>query len=115
MSRIEDDSLNLKLDLHIGSASRAPGMLESHYAPRCAVELVDSSESAQYRAQQLRGNSLRVEILDYPQDVNAYAKQMYRFLRNADRQGCDVVVAVMPSDEGIGRAIRDRLTKASAK
>jgi L-threonylcarbamoyladenylate synthase len=106
--------LDLKLDLRIGT-SRAPGMLESHYAPKCAVELVDSSESARSRTQQLQSNSLRVQILDYSQDVNVYAKQMYQFLRNADRQGCDVVIAVMPTDEGIGRAIRDRLTKASAK
>ena len=106
--------LDLKLDLHAG-ASRAPGMLESHYAPKCAVELVDSMESARSRTQQLQSNSLRVQILDYSQDVNAYAKQMYQFLRNADRQGCDVVVAVVPTDKGIGWAIRDRLTKASAK
>lgn len=106
--------LDLKLDLQ-GGASRAPGMLESHYAPDCAVELVDSSESAHSRARQLRSNSFHVQVLDYSQDVNAYAKHMYQFLRNADLQGCDVVVAVMPTDVGIGSAIRDRLTKASTK
>ena len=58
---------------------------------------------------------MQVRILDFSQDLNAYAKQMYEFLRNADRQGCDVVVAVMPLDVGIGRAIRDRLTKASTR
>lgn len=113
VSRIEA-ILDLKLELHVGE-SRAPGMLESHYAPSCTVELVDSSESAINRAHQLKSSSMRVHILDFSQDLNAYARHMYEFLRNADRQGCDVVVAVMPSDVGIGRAIRDRLTKASAK
>lgn len=106
--------LNLKLDLE-ASSPRAPGMLESHYAPECAVELVYSSLEALDRAKQLRLDSLHVEILDYSQDVNRYAKLMYQFLRDADRKGCNVVVAVMPTDEGVGRAIRDRLTKASTR
>ena len=113
VSQIEE-ILNLKLDPPTGD-SRAPGMLESHYAPTCTVELVATAESAISRAQQLESNSKQVHILNFSQDLNAYAKNMYEFLRDADRQGCDVVVAVMPANEGIGRAIRDRLTKASTK
>ena len=113
VSRIEE-ILDLKLDLATGD-SRAPGMLESHYAPTCTVELVATAESAISRARQLKSDSMQVHILDFSQDLNAYAKHMYEFLRDADRQGCDVVVAVMPSDVGIGRAIRDRLTKAATK
>lgn len=113
VSRIEE-ILDLKLDL-LTSDSRAPGMLESHYAPNCIVEIVDSAESANSRVQQLESNSMSVRILDYSYDLNAYAKHMYEFLRNADRQGCDIVVAVMPLNVGIGRAIRDRLIKASTK
>lgn len=113
VSRIEE-ILDLKLDLPTGD-SRAPGMLESHYAPTCTVELVATAESAIIRARQLKSDSMQVHILDFSHDLNAYAKHMYEFLRDADRQGCDVVVAVMPSDVGIGRAIRDRLTKAATK
>lgn len=113
VSQIEE-ILDLKLDLATGD-SRAPGMLESHYAPTCTVELVATAESAISRARQLKSDSMQVHILDFSQDLNAYAKHMYEFLRDADRQGCDVVVAVMPSDVGIGRAIRDRLTKAATK
>lgn len=113
ISRIEA-ILNLKLDLS-DSPSRAPGMLESHYAPNCAIELVDSSPEAHIRARQLRLHSLRVEVLDYSHDPDRYAKLMYQFLRDADRTGCDVVVAVMPAEAGIGRAIRDRLSKASRR
>jgi len=113
VSRIEE-ILDLKLDLPTGD-SRAPGMLESHYAPTCTVELVATAESAISRARQLESDSMQVHILDFSQDLNAYAKHMYEFLRDADRQGCDFVVAVMPADVGIGRAIRDRLTKAATK
>ncbi len=113
VTRIEE-ILDLKLDSPT-DGSRAPGMLESHYSPNCTIELVESTESAIIRAQQLKSDSIRVHILDFSHDLNKYAKHMYEFLRDADRQGCEVVVAVMPSDSGIGRAIRDRLTKASTK
>lgn len=106
--------LNLRLDVPSGSP-RAPGMLESHYSPQCLVELVGSAQDAQLRAQKLRADSLKVEVLDYTDDVNVYAKRLYQFLRDADAQGCDVVVAVMPNEVGIGGAIRDRLIKASVK
>lgn len=107
-------ALDLTLDAPSGPP-RAPGMLEAHYAPHCAVDLVESSSIARTRADQLRAASLNVEILDYSADVNIYAKRLYEFLRNADSQGCDVVVAVLPSEAGIGGAIRDRLIKASLK
>ena len=106
--------LNLKLDVS-GSLARAPGMLESHYAPKCLVELVESAQAAQNRAQQLRKSDLQVEILDYSNDVEAYAKDLYEFLRRADRAKRDVVVAVMPAAVGIGIAIRDRLSKAATR
>lgn len=104
--------LKMKIDSADGS-SRAPGMLESHYAPSCAVELVETAQAAQSRAQQLRKSGMHVKVLDYSYDMEAYAKNLYEFLRQADRLGCDVVVAVMPPAIGLGLAIRDRLSKAS--
>jgi L-threonylcarbamoyladenylate synthase len=109
--RIEE-ILNIKLESPDGQL-RAPGMLESHYAPDCVVELVESSQAAQIRSRQLQNSSLHVKILDYSHDLDAYAKNLYGFLRSADRAGCDVVVAVMPPARGLGIAIRDRLSKAS--
>lgn len=106
--------LNTKLASSSGSP-RAPGMLESHYAPNCVVELVESSLAAQIRAQELRSESCHVQVLDYSHDVNAYARNLYEFLRLADRAGCDVVVAVMPQAVGVGLAIRDRLSKAAMR
>ncbi len=113
IQRIEE-ILNTKIDSSDG-LSRAPGMLESHYAPSCVVEIVETPQAAQSRAQDLRNDSLKVEVLDFSHDLNAYAKHLYEFLRSADRAGCDVVVAVMPVAEGLGIAIRDRLYKASSK
>jgi L-threonylcarbamoyladenylate synthase len=89
--------------------SRAPGMLESHYAPRCRVVLVGSSNEATA----VLGAQRDAEILDEPNLVR-YAQTLYSRLRDADARGVSTVIAVLPPATGLGHAIRDRLTKAAA-
>jgi L-threonylcarbamoyladenylate synthase len=92
-----------------GGPSRASGMLDAHYAPRCQVMLVASGQDAQRLAADRRG----VEIVDDP-DLANYARTLYSRLREADDRGVDTVIAVMPPAVGLGHAIRDRLTKAAS-
>ena len=89
--------------------SRAPGMLESHYAPRCRVVLATSPAEARALAADWSGS----EILD-DSDLVRYAHTLYSRLRDADDRQVEVVVAVLPPAIGLGHAIRDRLTKAAA-
>jgi L-threonylcarbamoyladenylate synthase len=93
-----------------GGPARASGMLDSHYAPRCAVRLADSTADAFA----LRTGTPRSEILDLTDDPGRYARELYARLREADARGVQTVIAVLPSAEGLGHAIRDRLTKAAA-
>jgi L-threonylcarbamoyladenylate synthase len=90
--------------------SRASGMLASHYAPRCAVRLVDDADDAIA----LRAGTPRSEILDLTDDLARYARELYGRLRDADARGVGTVIAVLPPPVGLGHAIRDRLTKAAA-
>lgn len=90
--------------------SRASGMLPSHYAPRAAVRLVDDADDARALAAGTPG----AVILDLTDDVAAYARELYSRLRAADTAGATCVIAVLPPPEGLGHAIRDRLTKAAA-
>jgi L-threonylcarbamoyladenylate synthase len=90
--------------------SRASGMLASHYAPRCAVRLVDSHDDAVA----LRAGTPGGEILDLSDDLVRYARELYARLRDADERGARTVIAVLPPAVGLGHAIRDRLTKAAA-
>jgi L-threonylcarbamoyladenylate synthase len=90
--------------------SRASGMLVSHYAPRCAVRLVDSADDAIA----LRAGTVGSEILDLTDDLVEYARELYARLRDADDRGVATLIAVLPPAEGLGHAIRDRLTKAAA-
>jgi L-threonylcarbamoyladenylate synthase len=91
--------------------SRASGMLPSHYAPDCAVLLVDTRAAADSAIQRRSG---RVEILDLSDDARRAARQLYELLRDADRRGVDLLVIIQPSSDGIGEAVRDRLQKAAA-
>jgi L-threonylcarbamoyladenylate synthase len=89
-------------------------MLESHYAPRCRVLLAESPGQAQTLTAKERAAGCLVEVLDYGDDLVAYAQDLYARLRAADRDGMNVVVAVLPAPVGLGHALRDRLTKAAA-
>jgi len=90
--------------------ARASGMLASHYAPRCQVRIVDSADDAWA----LRAGTPRSEVLDHTDDLVAYARHLYADLRSADERGIGTVIAVLPPAQGLGHAIRDRLTKAAA-
>ncbi len=46
-------------------------------------------------------------------DLDEDARLLYERLRAADAAGADVVLAVLPHEEGIGAAIADRLRKAA--
>ena len=94
--------------------SRASGMLEKHYAPNCRVELLDSSQQALQRFDEISDQGLTAEIIDFQDDLEMYAKQLYARLRQADERKIHTVLAVMPSKGGLGDAIRDRLIKAAA-
>ena len=93
--------------------SRAPGMLLAHYAPQARVELCQSFTEAQERQNHYAKDGVLAEIV-HNEDPVTYALSLYDDLRTADLNGCRVVLAVMPSDEGLGTAIRDRLAKAAA-
>jgi len=48
-----------------------------------------------------------------PPDSTEYAHHLYSTLRQADETGVQTVVAVLPPDDAIGNAVRDRLRRAA--
>jgi hypothetical protein len=71
------------------------------------------SAEIEERQNQYADDGVRAEILHHEDSVT-YALSLYDNLRAADMNNCRVVLAVLPPDEGLGTAIRDRLTKAAA-
>jgi L-threonylcarbamoyladenylate synthase len=110
---ISADEIAALLDMTLGSAigpSRAPGMLASHYAPRCRVLLADTLAEAHSLATAHPG----AEILD-DADLAHYAYTLFSRMREADDRGTEKLIAVLPPAVGLGHAIRDRLTKAATR
>jgi L-threonylcarbamoyladenylate synthase len=106
---------------------RAPGTLKSHYAPEATVLLVDREELGARSASLVEAGQ-RVAVLapgitpslphgaivlDTPENVDDYARVLYSRLREADKLEVDVVLAVLPSDDGVGAAVGDRLRRAA--
>ena len=88
--------------------SRAAGMMVSHYAPRTKMVLIEPGDPLP------DASSDEVYIIDCAQDLVKAAHELYSELRAADAAEVSLVVALMPPKEGLGNALRDRLTKAAA-
>ena len=56
-----------------------------------------------------------VVVLDGPADSDEYARVLYARLREVDRRGVDVLLAVPPPDTGVGVAVGDRLRRAAGR
>lgn len=104
-----------------------PGSNPSHYAPRARVILA-SWDDVEERLQEWQQCSKKVGLLAsnspntlpknvtwlrLTQNIDEQAHELYRTLRQADRLGLEVLVAVIPPDVGVGRAVRDRLHRAA--
>jgi L-threonylcarbamoyladenylate synthase len=108
--------------------ARAPGMLASHYAPRTPLVVCEADEAAE-RVAALTSSGGRVGVLslgglrdcdapvawDAGGDVAVLARSLFRWLRQADAEALDVLVAVLPPPEGLGVAVRDRLVRAARR
>jgi L-threonylcarbamoyladenylate synthase len=119
--------VGVELDTDAQRGARAPGTLESHYAPHARVEVVPRDDVvARVDDARRRGERVGViaapdgavpdgvVVLGSPDSDDEYARTLYRMLRAADEQALDVVVAVAPDGEGIGAAVADRLRRAAA-
>jgi L-threonylcarbamoyladenylate synthase len=109
-------------------APRAPGRLESHYAPRTPLELVEPAQLAA-RINALRGVRLAVlapaqTLLDRTRDVVVrliapqqpadYARRLYALLHQLDAAGAQRILVVRPPAGPDWEAVHDRLRRAQS-
>lgn len=111
-----------------GAAPRASGTLESHYAPRAKVRLMDAQalqtaldvlgNEAQgiaiYSRVILRTPSPRVLRRRMPEDAAEAARQLFAVLREFDAQGVRLIWVETPPDTPEWAGVRDRLQRAAA-
>jgi L-threonylcarbamoyladenylate synthase len=102
-----------------GAAPRAPGMLESHYAPALPLRLGVTEgprpgEGLLAFGPSPPANFVLVRNLSPAGDLAEAAANLFAMLRELDREEL-AGIAVMPIPErGLGRAINDRLRRAAA-
>jgi L-threonylcarbamoyladenylate synthase len=101
----------------------APGMLASHYAPKAKVVVGDihsllqtytAADVAVLSFQKKYNTPGRQEILSPSGDLSEAARNLFAALRRLDASSPSIILADPVPDEGLGRAINDRLRRASA-
>jgi L-threonylcarbamoyladenylate synthase len=108
LDAVLSDLISEPVQRHATGPSRAPGMLPSHYAPSCRVVLIDDAEVAAAEATRLHARLLAPNV-----DAISWARQLYDWLREADRDNETVLIVVPPAAGGLGDAVRDRLQRAA--
>ena len=110
-----------------GSTPRAPGTLESHYAPNAKVRLMkaaalqaaldllggDAAHIAVYARDVLRIKSTNVLYRRMPDDAAAAAQQLFAVLRGFDARGVKLIWIETPPDTSEWDGVRDRLSRAA--
>ncbi|MEA3508261.1 MAG: L-threonylcarbamoyladenylate synthase [Synergistota bacterium] len=106
--------------------NRSPGTRRRHYAPSIPVVLMDPGELWKNEPAILEAGDMLayMGMADPPgpvcravvfQSVGEYGRGLFQTLRLFERCGAKAVLAELPGDPGLGRAIADRLRRASEK
>ena len=102
----------------------APGMLPRHYAPRTPI-ILDRWENPlksykerkigflMFREPEKSFKSDHVEVLSKKGDLREAAANLFSAIRRLDALNLDLIVAEPVPEVGLGRAIMDRLRRAS--
>jgi L-threonylcarbamoyladenylate synthase len=100
----------------INSNVKAPGLLETHYAPNAYVVFngVISPGDGFIALEEIPTPDGAIRLAS-PKDINDYAQVLYSALRLADKKGIKTVKVIPPAEQGLGQAINNRLSKASKK
>jgi L-threonylcarbamoyladenylate synthase len=95
--------------------ARSPGLRHRHYAPTARVRLVErgrqpSADAAYIGLDPPAPGYAAVAVCP---DVEAYARRLFAFFREADAAGLGRIDAQAVPDAGLGRALLDRIRRAA--
>lgn len=123
-----EDTLGKKVGRIQTSSSNpeAPGMLNSHYNPRKKLLLGEVEHLLMLYPKTRVGvisyqktfhypNIVHSEVLSPTGELREAASRLFAALRTLDRPDIDLVLCEPVPDEGLGKAINDRLKRAAAQ
>ena len=116
----------VELRINLSSDPKAPGQLKNHYAPAKPLyigrveELVLKNDSKKIAAIIFGDKKEVVKNLEYfnlseKRDLKEAAVNLFSVLRKIDESNFDFIVAELLPEIGLGRAINDRLKRASSE
>jgi L-threonylcarbamoyladenylate synthase len=122
IERIENVIGNVEVRAHSTSNPITPGQLISHYAPSKKLILGNLDELLQQYPAHSSGiltfsknyHSPYQRILSPGGNSEEAARNLFQYLRDFDQMPIDVILAELLPEAGLGRAINDRLVRASA-
>jgi L-threonylcarbamoyladenylate synthase len=119
--RIESVIGKVEVMLHSTSNPLAPGQLKSHYAPGKKMVIGSILELLQQFPAHSSGilsfttdyHTPYQRILSPGGNPEEAARNLFQFLRDFDQMPIDIILAEFLPEEGLGRAINDRLKRAA--
>jgi L-threonylcarbamoyladenylate synthase len=125
LEEIEKVIGKVKVNLNESSNPKSPGMLKSHYAPEKSLRIREFENERIERPDKtgviafnefVEGIAKDNQILlSEKGDLEEAAKNLFAAMRKLDASDVDEIIAVKFPEEGLGRAINDRLKRAAAK
>jgi L-threonylcarbamoyladenylate synthase len=114
---------HVNVDTSSSSDPRNPGSLEQHYSPRLPLKFFDEvKQFDKERVGVIAFSTIREGIpmehqviLSRDSDLEEAAVNLFAGLRKLDRTELEMILVDRFPDEGLGRAINDRLERASHK
>lgn len=111
------------VDMSQNMVARSPGMKYKHYAPEAEMQIFISDTNdrkkalkmAEKEANRLKTIGKKPTIISFTDGIEA-AHDLFRRLRDADKAGCDVILAVGVSDDesgGVGFSVMNRMLKSA--
>ncbi len=114
-----------------GERALSPGMKYRHYAPTVPLVLLDGEAALVHKFLHNAQNAEKCAILCYHEELSALrrerlidigskndlaiqAQRLFAALRDADKLDCDIIYAHLPSKDGMGLALYNRLIRAAA-
>jgi len=116
----------IQIQLNTSSNPSAPGQLKSHYAPSKKLIIGNLAELVSTHSHQTIGilsfnrempgiEIYKQRILSPTSNLSEAAQHLFAYLRELDQLSVDVILAEEVPPIGLGRAINDRLKRASAQ
>lgn len=116
----------VELRINLSSDPKAPGQLKNHYAPKKPLFIGDLDKLIhEHKTKQLTvicfgkkinvGKNCVLLNLSETKNMQEAAINLFKFLRLADENDSDNVLCEFLPDEGLGKAINDRLKRAATK